>query len=183
MKRSPASSNDAPIGGKNPFESGRGVSINKAMRMLRYMLVPWTALLVFTFLSFFLGPNGLHARRHLEAEHLRLLENRNSLEATNVNFHRTREGLLHDDDALSVYARQLGFGSPGEEFIRVMGLNVATSVDLPSGQVLYAMSPHYIRNATIRIIALLFGAAVLLFFLINDFHWFRETFGDRPGTY
>ena len=114
---------------------------------------------------------------------MRLLENRNALEATNRNFLRTRESLLNDDDALSVYARQLGFGNPGEEFIRVMGLNVAANVDLPSGQVLYATPPHYIPTATIRIISLIFGAAVLLFFLINDFHWLRETFGNKLRTY
>jgi len=168
------------MGGKNPLEYGRRMSISKAMRLLRYTLVPWTALLVYSFLSFFLGQNGLHAGRHLEAEYLRLLENRNALEATNRNFLRTKESLLNDDDALSVYARQLGFGNPGEEFIRVMGLSVAANVDLPSSQVLYATAPHFIPNTTIRIIALIFGAAVLLFFLINDFHWLRETLGTAP---
>ncbi|MCL2192379.1 MAG: septum formation initiator family protein [Treponema sp.] len=144
------------------------------MRLLRYMLVPWTFLLVYTFFSFFLGQNGLYARRHLEAEYLRLLENRNALEATNRNFLRTKENLLNDDDALSVYARQLGFGNPGEEFIRVVGLGVAANVNVPSGQVLYSTPPHYIPNARIRIISMFFGIAVLVFFLIHDFYWLRE---------
>lgn len=138
------------------------------------MLVPWTVLLVYSFFSFFLGQNGLYSRRHLEAEYLRLLENWSSLEATNRNILRTKESLLHDDDALSVYARQLGFGNPGDEFIRVVGLGVATGVNLPSGQVLYATSPHFIPNNTIKIISIIFGAAVLVFFLIHDFYWLRE---------
>ena len=138
------------------------------------MLVPWTVLLVYSFFSFFLGQNGLYARRHLEAEHARLLENRKSLEATNRNFLRTKENLLNVDDALSVYARQLGFGNPGDEFIRVVGLGVAANVNVPSGQVLYAEAPHFIPTSTIRIISAIFGLAVLLFFLIHDFYWLRE---------
>ena len=140
---------------------------------MRYVLVPWTALLVYSVFSFFLGQNGLYARRHLEAEYLRLLENRNSLEATNRSYLRTKENLLNDNDALSVYARQLGFGHAGEEFIRIMGLSVAANVNLPSGQVLYAMGAYYVPNLTIKIISLVFGAAVLVFFLIHDFYWLR----------
>ena len=145
---------------------------------MRYMLVPWTALLVYSVLSFFLGQGGLYARRHLEAEYLRLSENRRALEAANRGFHRTKESLLTDDDALSVYARQLGFGRDGDEFIRIMGLNVAASVALPSGQALYAEPAHYIPNLTIKVISLVFGAAVLLFFLIHDFYWLRESGAD-----
>jgi len=138
------------------------------------MLVPWTVLLVYSFFSFFLGQNGLYARRHLETEHQRLTENRNSLEATNRNFLRAKDSLLNDDDALSVYARQLGFGNPGEEFIRVVGLGVAANVNVPSGQVLYSTAPHYIPNSTIKIIAMIFGLAALAFLLIHDFYWLRE---------
>jgi len=147
------------------------------------MLVPWTVLLVYSFFSFFLGQNGLYARRHLDAEYLRLLENRNALEATNRNFLRAKESLLNDDDALSVYARQLGFGNPGDEFIRVVGLGVAANVNVPSGQVLYAEPPHFVPNSTIRIIAAVFGLAVLLFFLVHDFYWLREADDDRPPAY
>jgi len=138
------------------------------------MFVPWTVLLVYSFFSFFLGQNGLYARRHLEAEYLRLSENRNALEATNRNYLRIKENLLHDNDALSVYARQLGFGHAGEEFIRIMGLSVAANIDLPTGQVLYAVSPYHVPNRTIKIISLVLGLAVLLFLFIHDFYWLRE---------
>ena len=147
---------------------------NEAMRLMRYMFVPWTILLVYSFFSFFLGQSGLYARRHLEAEYIRLLENNNALEAINRTFLRTKENLVGDDDALSVYARQLGFGHAGEEFIRVVGLGIAANVNLPSGQVLYATEPHFVPNGTIKVISVIFGVAVLLFLLIHDFHWFRE---------
>ena len=143
------------------------------------MYVPWTALLVYSALSFVIGQNGLYARRHLEAERERLLENRNALEAVNRNFLSAKENLLHDDDALSVYARQLGFGRHGEAFIRVVGLEVASSVDLPSGQVFYASEPYFVPNSTIKLISMLFGAAVLAFLLINDFYWMRDP-DERP---
>jgi len=144
------------------------------------MLVPWAVLSVYSLFSFFLGQNGLYARRHLEAEYARLAENRHALEATNRSYLRTKESLLTDDDALSVHARQLGFGHQGEEFIRIMGLGIATGVDFPSGQVLYSVGPHYVPNGTITIISLVLGAAILAAFLIHDFYWLRETGAGEP---
>jgi len=147
------------------------------MRLLRYMLAPWAALLAYSFLSFFVGHSGIYARRHLEAERARLQENLSALEAAGAGLLRSKESLLGDDDALSVYARQLGFGRPGEGFVRVVGLGVAASVPVPSGHALYAAAPHYVPGSRIKLISLGFGAAVLLFFLVNDLHWLREPRG------
>jgi hypothetical protein len=138
------------------------------MRFLRYMLVPWTIVLVYTFFSFFLGQNGLYARKHLETERLRLLENQRSLEYTKKEFIKTKENFINDRDALSVYTRQLGYGSGDEKFIRIKGLSVATNPSMPVGQVLYAANPEFITDKVIKIISACFGLAVLVFFLIKD---------------
>jgi len=139
------------------------------MRLLRYMLVPWTVFFVYASFTFVLGQNGLYARRHLQAEQLRLIENRKSLEDANVSFLKTKESLINDPDALSVYARQLGYGRENEEFIRIMGLGIAINADMPAGEVFYATEPVFVQDRVIKIISTLFGFAVLVFFLINDF--------------
>jgi cell division protein FtsB len=139
------------------------------MRFIRYFLVIWTFFFVYTSFSFFLGQNGVYARKHLEAERVRLNENLKELENINTDYQNIRKNLIVDQDSLSVYARQLGYGREGEEYIRIMGLGIAINNEMPSGQVLYAVNPTFITDTKIKIISLFFALAVLLFLLFQDF--------------
>jgi cell division protein FtsB len=150
---------------------------------MRYFLVIWTFFFVYSFFSFFLGQNGLYARKHLQSERIRLYENQKKLEDTFMEYRNIKNNLMADQDALSVYARQLGYGREGEEYIRIMGLGIAINTDMPTGQVSYAVNPVYISDTTIKIISLLFAFAVLSFLLIRDFYNnsdFSRTFGENP---
>ena len=138
------------------------------MRFVQYMLGPWTAVVVYTFFSFFLGQNGLYAHKHLEAERQRLTENQKALEQTRQDFLKTRENLMYDRDMLAVYARQLGYGTEDEQFIRIKGLSVAINPPMPAGQVLYAVKAEFISDTVIKAISICFALAVLLFFLIKE---------------
>jgi len=138
------------------------------MRFVQYMLVPWTAVAVYTFFSFFLGQNGLYARKHLETERQRLLENQKTLEQTQQDFLKNKENLMSDGDMLSVYARQLGYGTEDEQFIRIKGLSVAITPPMPAGQALYAVSPEFVPDTVIKVISLCFALAVLLFLIIKE---------------
>jgi len=138
------------------------------MRFVQYMLVPWTAVVVYTFFSFFLGQNGLYAYRHLEVERQRLIENQKVLEQTREDLLKTKENLISDHDMLSVYARQLGYGTENEHFIRIKGLSVAINPPMPAGQVLYAVKADFVSDTVIKIISACFALAVLVFFLIKD---------------
>jgi len=105
----------------------------------------------------------------LEAERVRLNENLKKLENINTDYHNIKSNLAVDQDSLSVYARQLGYGREGEEYIRIMGLGIAINTDMPAGQVNYTVSPVFIPDTTIKIISLLFALAVFAFLLIRDF--------------
>jgi len=139
------------------------------MRFIRYFLVIWTFFFVYASFSFFFGQNGISARKHLEAERVRLNENLKTLENINTDYQNIRNNLTVDQDSLSVYARQLGYGREGEEYIRIMGLGIAINTDMPDGQVNYTVSPVFMPDATIKIISLLSALAVLAFLLIRDF--------------
>ena len=115
-----------------------------------------------------MGQNGLYARKHLEAERLRLLENHKTLEQSYKDFLNTRENLKNDHDMLSVYARQLGYGRGDEKFIRIKGLNVAVNANMATGQVLYATNSEFVSDKIIKIISVCFGFAVLVFFCVRD---------------
>jgi len=129
--------------------------------------------LVYSLFSAVLGQNGIYARRHLEAELLQLHQNQQALDRRYDEFARSKDSLLNDPDALSVFARQLGYGSPGEEFIRIMGLGVAVNADMPTGQVLYASSPSFVSDSMIKIVSLFVGIAILLYFLVVDFFLYK----------
>ena len=143
------------------------------MRLLRYIFVPWSIFLIYFIFSAIFGQNGTHARRHLELEQQLLVENLEALEMISDEYQRTKESLIHDQDALSVYARQLGFGRHDEEFIRIMGLGIAINADMPTEQVLYATSPAFFPDKTIKIIAIVFGMLVFIFLLTMDFLSFK----------
>jgi len=142
---------------------------------MRYLFVPWTIVAVYSILSFAAGQNGVLARLHVESEYQRLEENRQSLAAAQRNSLRAKETLLTDDDALSVHARRLGFGSRDESFVRVVGVGVTASsgIAAPSGQVLHAIDPDFLENHAVLTISMILGALVLLFFLINDLYWLK----------
>jgi len=139
------------------------------MRVIRYFLVIWTFFFVYSSFSFFWGQNGLYVRRHLETERARLGENLKKLNDINTDYQNIRNNLMEDPDSLSVYARQLGYGREGEEYIRIMGLGIAINTDMPAGQVSYTESHEFISDTTIKIISLLFALIVLSFLLIHDF--------------
>jgi hypothetical protein len=105
----------------------------------------------------------------MEAERVRLNENLKKLENINTDYQNIRKNLTVDQDSLSVYARQLGYGREGEEYIRIMGLGIAINTDMPAGQVNYTVSPVFMSDTTIKIISLLFALVVLAFLLVRDF--------------
>jgi hypothetical protein len=111
----------------------------------------------------------MSSRNHLEAERVRLNENLKKLVNINTDYQNIRNNLTMDQDSLSVYARQLGYGREGEEYIRIMGLGIAINTDMPAGQVNYTVNPVFMSDTTIKIISLLFALAVLVFLLIRDF--------------
>jgi hypothetical protein len=118
----------------------------------------------------------------MQAERIRLYENQKKLEDTNTEYQNIKNNLIGDHDSLSVYARQLGYGREGEEYIRIMGLGIAINTDMPAGEVSYALSPVYISDTTIKIISLLFALAVLSFVLIRDFYnntGFQRSFTEK----
>jgi cell division protein FtsB len=138
------------------------------MRLLRYLLAVWTAVIVYTLFSLVLGQNGFYARMYLETEHARLLKNHEALQYTNKELLNTKANLQYDQDTISVYARQLGYGREGEKYVRIMGLGIAVNTEMPVGQVIYAASPDFVPDNTIKIISAFFGLAVFLFCLLRD---------------
>jgi len=123
---------------------------------------------IYSLFSVFLGQNGLFMKRNLEAEKSRISLNQTILKNAGNEYNLTKDYLLNDNDALSVYARQLGYSRNDEDFIRIMGLGISAKSELPAGQVFYALTPAHVPDKVIKLIAAFFGFIVFLFLLIND---------------
>ena len=146
------------------------------MRLLKYIVVPWTIFFVYFLFSAILGQNGHYARKYLDAELLQLAENYHELERANDDLLKIKDSLLNDTDALSVYLRQLGFGRDGEQFVRIMGQGITINSDMSSGQVMYATNPEFVPDKTLKIISICIGLAFFVFFLINDLYSYRTRY-------
>ena len=143
------------------------------MRLLKYIVVPWTIFFVYFLFSAILGQNGYYAKKHLDAELSQLTHNLNELEKANDDLYKIKDSLLNDSDALSVYMRQLGYGRDGEQFIRIMGQGITVNSDMSIGQVLYTTNPDFVRDQTLKIVAICIGLAIFVFFLINDIYSYK----------
>jgi cell division protein FtsB len=139
------------------------------MRFLRYLFAFWTAFAVYSLFTFAYGPGSLQVQKQLEEEIVRLSQNLNELELTHRKFLNTAASLETDGEALSVYARQLGYGRPGEKFIRIIGQENTVNPEIFLGRVLQAAEPEFVPDGKTKVLALAFALAILIFFIAVDF--------------
>lgn len=74
----------------------------------------------------------------------------------------------HDADTIAVYARELGFGTPNEHFIRIVGLPAAAKKALSAGQQILPQIPQFVPEETIHIVSVLAGLVTLLLLMVFD---------------
>jgi hypothetical protein len=76
--------------------------------------------------------------------------------------------LLYDKDTLAVYAREQGYASSKERFIRIVGLGVNQKNKTYPGRVVAAAEPQYAPEKTIMMIAFCSGASIFLCMAVFD---------------
>jgi len=92
------------------------------MRAVKYLFALWTGILIYALFSVLFGAGGLSAYRQLQAELVRQEANIESLIMINSELENTVNSLLYDRDTLAVFAREQGYASRQERFIRIVGL-------------------------------------------------------------
>jgi cell division protein FtsB len=138
------------------------------MRALKYLISLWIALAVYSLLSIFFGPSGLSAYDQLSLERDRQRANMENLQLINRELEGAKDALLYDSDAIAVYARELGYGTENERFVRIVGLGSSKTQQISAGQTALARQPGYITDQNIRLIALAVGGVMLLCLWIFD---------------
>jgi hypothetical protein len=114
------------------------------------------------------GKIGGQAYDELLRERERQQSNLENLYNINENLTGIRDALKYDGDTIAVYARELGFGSEDERFIRIVGLDNIRSSQITEGELIPIETSDFIEDKTLRIIAVCVAGVLFLFLLFID---------------
>ena len=132
------------------------------MKAVKYLFALWAGVLIYALLSFIFGARGISAYSQLQTEQSKQLVNIENLKLINHELEDTMNSLLYDKDTLAVFARDQGYASRQERFIRIVGLGGNQKIKFSTGEVVVAAEPQYIPDQTIRIIAFCTGITIFI---------------------
>ena len=156
------------------------LSVNRIMRLAKYLLIPWFSLALYTILSVYNGAAGLIAYQELLHERERILENLYQLQTINMELKGSMDALLYDPETIMIRARELGYGESGENFVRIVGVPGVRQRELRPGMIRTAVLPQSKTAAdwaAHRTIALSAGFLLLSLFLLMDLIFKPESDG------
>ena len=136
--------------------------------MVKYLFALWAGVLIYASLSMIFGAKGVSAYRQLETERGRQEANIEVLMQINQELEDSLVSLRFDEDILALYAREQGYASQSERFIRIVGLGVNQRNRSSSGELVIAVEPLYTPDRTIRVIALSTGLIIAVCMVIFD---------------
>jgi cell division protein FtsB len=133
------------------------------MSVLKCLIAAWIAAAVYAFTSIYIGTMGISAYNQLRAERDKQQANLENLQRINRGLEGTMEALRYDSDTLEVYARELGYGSKDERFVRIVGLRGTAAPQIPAGHVVSpAGPPRAVPDKTLRIVSACAGLGMFL---------------------
>ena len=138
------------------------------MNSAKYLFALWVGFFIYASLFILFGARGISAHRQLEKEQARQEANMESLLVLNRELENTTNSLLYDKDTMAVYAREQGYASASERFIRIVGLGSYQKVRTNPGSVVVMAQPQYAQDQTIRITAICTGITLLVCMAIFD---------------
>jgi cell division protein FtsB len=145
------------------------------MRAIKYLAALWVGVVVYVVFSAASGPMGLSAYYQLEDERDKQIANIEALETANQELENVKDALLYDKDTLAVYAREQGFASPEEKFVRIVGLESAQKPKSSPGLVVSAAAPQYIPHRNLRIFSFCAALSILICMGAYDFLRFLKS--------
>ena len=138
------------------------------MQILKYLAAVWFAIMFYAASSLFSGATGFSPYDQLNAEKEKQAANLRRLQTINEDIRGRKEALIYDNDTISVYARELGYGSGKERFIRIAGLNGKQKNRISAGEVFLPVPPDYVDDKTLRIVSAAIAFAIILSFAVVD---------------
>jgi len=139
------------------------------MKVLKYLFAIWAGLFIYASLSVLFGSMGISAYNQLDKEREKQEKNIDNLKLINRELEESMNSFLYDKDTLAVYAREKGYASPAERFIRIVGLGVNQKNRTSPGDLILAAIPQATPDRTLRIIAFCTGISIFFCFAVFDF--------------
>ena len=136
--------------------------------MAKYLFSVWAGVLIYASLFLITGAKGFSTHRQLENEQRKQEANIEHLKLINQELKDTMNSLLYDKDTLAVYAREQGYASSKERFIRIVGLGVNQKNKTFPGKVIDVAEPQYTSEKTIMMIAFCAGTSIFLCLAVFD---------------
>jgi len=144
------------------------MTVNRTMRIQKYLIGIWTAVAVYALFSFFNGPKGMSAYNDLLFEQEMQLSNIAELKKINDELESVKNNLLYDYDTLLVHARQLNYGQEDERYIRIVGLENNKNKIMETGKVYVTAAPGFMADRAIKIVSVCAGLLVFAFMLMLE---------------
>jgi cell division protein FtsB len=138
------------------------------MKAAKYLFAPWAGILIYTSLSVIFGAKGFSAYRQLEKEQGNQEINIENLKLINLELEEAMNSLLYDKDTLKIYAREQGYASERERFIRIVGLGMYQKPETSSGNVIATAEPQHAPDRNLRIIGFCVGITTLICLAMFD---------------
>ena len=139
------------------------------MKVIRYLFPLWIGVFVYTIFSIGFGAKGISAFRQLITERDREIANIEVLKDINIELENARDSLSMNRDNFIVYAREQGFASSGEHFIRIIGLGGFPKKLISPGEVISPRDPDYAPEIVLRILSLFIALTVFISIGAYDF--------------
>jgi hypothetical protein len=112
---------------------------------------------------------GVSSYDQLASERDRLQANMESLQSINRELENTKNALMYDEKAITLYARDLGYGAENEGFIRIVGLGGIKKQRTDAGELIHPAEPEHISDTSIKIFCCCIGLALFLCIWVPDF--------------
>jgi len=141
----------------------------RVMKAAKYFFAAWVGVLIYVMLTVFFGARGVYAQSQLEKEYKKQEENIGTLGLMNRKLKDFVNSLMTREDTLLVYAREQGYASPQERFVRIVGLGINQQNITNPGSVIIAAEPQYTPNWIFALISFCAGLSILIPAAIFDF--------------
>jgi cell division protein FtsB len=138
------------------------------MRMAKYLVPLWIGVVIYAAAVVTVGKIGLQAYDELLREHGKQRQNLDRLYKINENLTGIRDALKYDGDTIAVHARDLGYASKDERFIRIVGADSVRMSQLSEGELVQIETSDFIEDKALRIIAICVAGVLFLFLLFID---------------
>lgn len=136
--------------------------------MKRYQLIfsVFLGTLLYSILSFYVGPRGVWPMSQLIEQKRRISINLDSLYEINQEMNARLQNLSSDPDTISVYAHELGYISEGEQLIKLAGFSGGINRNLFAGSVVVSDEPKYLPEWLCKLLGIIVG---ITFFLVYSY--------------